>query len=246
MKGKQRPSEMARRSFLARVGMGVGLAGTAAISGRAEVIRSTAGAGWEPARHAQDDWLEHVPSQHRFVVDTTSPDGLSLACQFTHSYLAANREEYGLQPSDLAVLVVLRHRSTPFGFTDAMWKKYGKQLSQQAEFTDPETGRPFLTRIDELKDRAMTSVHLRNIYAGGSPGTSGPMVDLIKNGVYFAVCKTSTRNICASIAQATGAKSERVLDELSANLIPNARLVSAGIVIVNRAQERGYSYVHTL
>lgn len=244
MKGKQRPSEMARRSFLARVGVGVGLAGSAAISSRAEAIRSTVRSGWEPARHAQDDWLEHVASQHRFVVDTTSPDGLSLACQFTHSYVAANREDYGLEPSDLAVLVVLRHRSTAFGFTDAMWKKYGKQLSQQSEFTDPEAGRPFLTRLDELKDRAMISVHLRNIYAGGGE-TSGPMVDLIKNGVHFAVCKTSTRGICASIARATESKSEVVFDELSTNLIPNARLVSAGIVIVNRAQERGYSYVHT-
>jgi intracellular sulfur oxidation DsrE/DsrF family protein len=32
-----------------------------------------------------------------------------------------------------------------------------------------------------------------------------------------------------------------VFEEMKANLLPNARLVPAGIVAVNRAQERGYA-----
>ncbi len=32
-----------------------------------------------------------------------------------------------------------------------------------------------------------------------------------------------------------------MFEEMKANLLPNARLVPAGIVTVNRAQERGYS-----
>ena len=247
MKEQPERSKMARRLFLARVGAGAGLAGAAAIGARANAIRPTARPEWEPTRHAQDDWLESVPSQHRFVVDTTSADGVGLACQFTHSYLAANREEYGLPESDLAVLIVLRHRSTPFGFTDTIWKKYGKQLSEEAEFRDPKADRPLVNRLDQLADRALMRVNLRNVYVDTASGnTGGPIGTLIKNGVRFAVCRTSTRYICGNIAQATGQRPDAVLNEVTANLIPNARLVSAGIVIVNRAQERGYSYVHTL
>ncbi len=43
------------------------------------------------------------------------------------------------------------------------------------------------------------------------------------------------------IARSTGGNTDAALAELSANLIGNARFVSAGIVAVNRAQERGYS-----
>ena len=247
MKEQPERSKMARRLFLARVGAGAGLAGAAAISARANAIRPTKQSEWEPTRHAQDDWLESTAGQHRFVVDTTSADGLSLACQFTHSYLAANREDYGLQDNDLAVLIVLRHRSTPFGFNDVIWKKYGKQLSEEAEYSDPKADRPFIGRLDQLADRALMRVNLRNVYVDtGNGGAAGPVGTLIKDGVRFAVCRTSTRSMCANIAQATGKKPDAVLAELSANLIPNARLVSAGIVIVNRAQERGYSYVHTI
>ena len=46
------------------------------------------------------------------------------------------------------------------------------------------------------------------------------------------------------IARATGGDADKILEEMVANLVPNARLVPAGIVAVNRAQERGYSFVH--
>ena len=43
---------------------------------------------------------------------------------------------------------------------------------------------------------------------------------------------------------ATGGDADTIYNELAANLIPNSHLVPAGIVAVNRAQERGYSAVH--
>ena len=45
------------------------------------------------------------------------------------------------------------------------------------------------------------------------------------------------------IARAVGGNAEAVNKELIANLVSNARMVPAGIVAVNRAQERGYSFV---
>ena len=40
-------------------------------------------------------------------------------------------------------------------------------------------------------------------------------------------------------------RSAFLFEEMKANLLPNARLVPAGIVTVNRAQERGYSVANS-
>ena len=65
---------------------------------------------------------------------------------------------------------------------------------------------------------------------------------LIKRGMRLAVCQMSTRGYAAAIAQSTGSKTDDVYQELTEHLVPNSHLVPAGIVAVNRAQERGYSF----
>ncbi|MGH9594870.1 MAG: hypothetical protein ACRD5L_17395, partial [Bryobacteraceae bacterium] len=60
-------------------------------------------------------------------------------------------------------------------------------------------------------------------------------------GVQFAVCETATRELAGMIVQTTGVSADSMVQEISANLVGNARMVTAGIVTVNRAQERGYS-----
>ena len=63
-------------------------------------------------------------------------------------------------------------------------------------------------------------------------------------GVRFAVCGLSTRTTAQLIAQKTGGNLDAILKELTANLVPNARIVPAGIVTVSRAQERGYTFAY--
>jgi intracellular sulfur oxidation DsrE/DsrF family protein len=46
------------------------------------------------------------------------------------------------------------------------------------------------------------------------------------------------------IASSTGATADEVFAELAAGLIPNARMVPAGVVTVTRAQEYGYSLLY--
>ena len=64
--------------------------------------------------------------------------------------------------------------------------------------------------------------------------------------MHFGVCQMATRNISERIARATGGDAGAIFKELATNLVDNARLVPAGIVAVNRAQERGYSFVHAI
>ena len=82
MSGSWLESSIARRWFLARLGAGVGVLGATAVGSSTAMAQSSAGAPWKPARHSQDDWLEKIPGQHRFVFDTTTPDGLALGFQF--------------------------------------------------------------------------------------------------------------------------------------------------------------------
>ena len=223
MNGPEFKSSIERRSFLARLGVAGGVVG-AAISSPAAAEQAAAGTPWRPARHAQDDWLEQIPGQHRFAFDTTTSDGAALAFHFATIYFVASQRAYGLKQSDLAVLIILRHKSTAFGFNDAMWMKYGKYFSAHADFTDPKTKEPPNT----------------NLYAA-MPGEG--INTLIQRGVHIAVCQMSTETIARQIAAGTGGDFDNVTKELSANLVGNGHSVPAGIVAVNRAQERGYSMV---
>src|SRR5678815_5678616 len=81
-------------------------------------------APWRPVRHAQDDWLDQVPGGHRFIIDSTTASGLGSALLFANNFFVANQQGYGLGNADAAVVIVLRHNSTGFAFSDAMWAKY--------------------------------------------------------------------------------------------------------------------------
>src|ERR1700730_5780100 len=106
---------VARRSFLSRLGVGAGVLGASAVGATSAVAEGPAGAAWKPARHTQDDWLDEIPGQHRFVFDSTTPDGMTLALLFAGNYFTANHDSYGLEDHDLAVVIVARHHSTSFG-----------------------------------------------------------------------------------------------------------------------------------
>ena len=51
----------------------------------------------------------------------------------------------------------------------------------------------------------------------------------------------ATHRIADAIATAVKAPAADVYKDLVANLLPNAHVVAAGVLAVNRAQERGYS-----
>jgi intracellular sulfur oxidation DsrE/DsrF family protein len=217
---------LARRSFLTGMGTGMTLLGTAAAmvvpaSAEAQVVAES---HFQPARHSQDDWLDRIPGQHRCVFDTTTPEGASSAALYASNFFIANQSGYSLQDADLAVVIVLRHNSTPFAFNDSIWAKYGAPISQQAgNFVDPKT----------------KAAPIINVYGTQLEG-------LTRRGVHLAVCQMATRLFAGSIARSTGGNTDAVYNELAANLLASSHLVTAGIVAVNRAQERGYTFVHAV
>ena len=143
---------------------------------------------------------------------------MSSALIYAANFYTANQSDYGLQNSELAVVVIARHFSTPFAYNDAIWSKYGEPICN----------------FIQKKEAANTNTYTRQI-----TGMAG-------RGMHLAVCQMATRYLAESIAKAVNGKQDDVFNEIAANLMPNAHLVAAGIVAVNRAQERGYALAHAM
>ena len=208
-----------RRWFLSRLGIGASTFGAACGFGSSSAqAQATSDNHFQPARHAQDDWFDQVPGKHRCFFDTATADELTDAIMFCNNYLTANRTGYDLDAGDLALVIGVRHQSAPFAFTDAIWAKHGVVLSKRAKFVDPKTSQPAMTNLRQTQ-----------------------LNNLAKRGVVISICDLSSHAIAGLIADSIGGKLEEVYTQMAANRVDNSRFVPAGIVAVNRAQERGYS-----
>ena len=117
------------------------------------------------------------------------------------------------------MIICLRHSATPFAFTDAFWAKYGSIIAESLKLSDPA-----LT----------TNPHRAQLEA------------LIKRGVHYAVCDMASHRYAGQIARKVeGGNADAIYKEMTANVVGNAHFVPAGIIAVNRAQERGYSIAYT-
>jgi hypothetical protein len=215
-----------RRSFLSRFGLAA--AAMTLGSGKASAGEPQAGTAqapaehpsvWQPARDAKDDWLDQIPGKHRLFFDTLTDGGLREARGFTNNYFDGNKNVYGLEASDLAVVICLRHSATPFAFTDPFWAKYGPIIAESLKLADPTmTANPHRAALEAF----------------------------IKRGVHYAVCDMASHRYAGMIARKVdGGDAEAIYKEMVANLIGHGRFVAAGIIAVNRAQERGYTIAYT-
>jgi len=184
----------------------------------------SAAAPFQPARHPQDEWLDKIRGKHRVVFDVISARGVPEALHFAYNTYTGNKSMYGLEEADLAVVIVLRHAATAFGYSDVMWAKHGKALLEASRYTDAKSGEA----------------------PKGNPFNVNPAeaIDVMaKRGVQFAVCDTASHGLARRIAGKSG-DADAAYKELTGSMIPNSRLVVAGVIGVARAQEYGYSVVH--
>ena len=230
MSEKGYSSAVARRLFLSRLGAGVGVLGATAVGVSAEAAQTAPASPFVSARHSQDDWYDKVSGVHRLVFDTTSPDGLGTGLQFATNFFEANKTGYDLKDNDVAVIMIVRHKSTAFGYNDAIWAKYSAQLSQNTGFVDPQS-----------KEAPVVNFYGTPGKEGGRPGR---LAALINRGAHVAICQMATRAIAGQLARATNQTQDDVFAELAANLVTNGHLAAAGILALNRAQEHGYTVAH--
>ena len=199
------------------------VAGAFALGARPVSAQAAAGQ-FQPARHSQDEWLDKIPGKHRVVFDVTSSRGVPDALHFANNIYSGNKSMYGLDEADHAVVIILRHSATAFGYSDAIWAKHGKVFAAATSYTDPKSSEPptvnpfNATRIETIGEMA-------------------------KRGVQFGVCDTASHNLARRLAGPSG-DADAIYKEMVASMIPSSRLVVAGVIGVTRAQEYGYSVVH--
>jgi intracellular sulfur oxidation DsrE/DsrF family protein len=224
------PIPLRRRSFLSRLAGATAFLGLGAGPAAAQ---SSGPSRFQPARHAEDDWLDSLPGKHRVIIDTVSTTGAGEGIGFATNIFAGSANGYGLADADTAIVLCLRHFATAFAWTDAIWAKYGATIGADLKFDDPRTKRP-----------PVINVYNTSGYGEALPNRNIALDALAKRGVHFAVCGLATRRMASVIARATGASADALLKELSSSMIPNAHLAPAGVVAVNRAQERGYTLLY--
>ena len=215
-----------RRALMASLGTA---AAAAVLVPTTAAAQSGAGA-FRPARHKQDSWMDELKGQHRVFIDSSTASAGAEAILYANNLYVANEGGYSLKPSDLAIVVCLRHFATPFAYNDAAWKKYGKAFSSIMQFKDPKTGLPPSSNLMNSAD-----------YGFALPNLGATLNSLIGRGTHFAICDLATNFFATQIAQDIGASKDSVYKELVASAIPNGHFVAAGVVAVTRAQEYNYS-----
>ena len=220
-----------RRTFLARLA-----AGTAAF-GAAFTLPRDADAQSAPPSHELDKWIDELKGRHKQVYDCVTKANIG-GIMYASNFLRANNSEYDIRDADLASIVSLRHEATPYGYNDAMWEKYkiGESLDVPAR---PTGGRGGRGGADSSAAPAADST---------ARATRNPQMNMIRGladrGVQFTVCGLATGRYAGEFARKVNKTAAEVRADLVANLIPNCRVVPAGVVVVNRAQERGFSYLY--
>ncbi len=210
---------LGRRAFM------TGISATAVVGLVAGASSASAQDGideFQPGRHPKDAWMDELPGNHRVFIDSSTMGGGATAIWNAGNIIDAHVSEYDGKPSDYALLVCFRHLSTPYGYGDSIWAKYGSIFMRNAD-PDPVTN-PMQTPAANNGQHSIS--------------------ELVEEGVQFAVCSRATLQMSRAIANATASTQQAVFAELTSDLIPNARMVPAGVISVTRAQEMGYSLLY--
>jgi hypothetical protein len=230
--GNNTQSNQGRRRFLTGVGL-VGAAGASlGVSPSAAAQVSDARQhSFVPARHEEDSWLEAGNVGHRAFIDSSTTLGGTTALNYANNILTGHGEGYGGADSDYSLIVCFRHQSTPFGYGDSIWEKYGRLLSGFMGLTDSRTNEPF-TRNPLNMDRA-------------DMANRGNTIDMmVARGVKFAICNKATRSISGVLARTGAGEADAIYQELAAASITASRFVPAGVLAATRSQEYGYSLLY--
>ena len=222
-----------RRTFVSGLGAAVAvLGGGTALSAEEAPAAPAPRARFQPARHAKDDWFDQIPGKHRVFIDAVTPNGAGEAVLFANNLYVANKSGYGLGDADLAIVIGMRHFATPFAFTDAFWAKYGAFAGGMLKFNDPKTSQPPTHNVYNAD------------YGMALPNLGSTLGDVIKRGAHLAICDMATHFFAGEAAKAAGGNADDVYKEFTGMTLPNSHFAAAGVVAVNRAQERGYTLIY--
>jgi len=205
----------ARRRFLAQLSGGIAtFAGLSAPAAAQQAASAIA----DPDH---DAWMQRAQGEHRQLFHATaSAEGAAMlmAVNFLDVYGSA----YGASPGSVSAVIGVHGSALPIGLNDAAWDRY--ELGKRINVNDPDTKEPAR----------------RNVFAVGGPIS---IDTAIRRGVVLLVCNVALTLTARSIATARSLAPADVYNDLKESLISGAVLVPGLVVSMNRAQEKGFTYV---
>ena len=224
-----------RRGFLGRLaaaGAALAAGGVALpLAGQAARARTT-----DDSPH--DAWLSKMNGKHKQFFDSPIPNG-AFPLLHVRNYLNGYRDAYQLPPAEVNAAYSLYFLTVPLAFNDAMWAKY--PFGERAQIVDHVTNAP-----------AKRNVFSRSSVANGVLGVKGliPIPEdvsieaLQARNTAFLLCNNAFNFWVAGFAGAGMGTAAAIRSELEANMLPGVTIVPAMVVAINRAQDRGFTYMY--
>ena len=140
---------------------------------------------------------------------------------------------------------------------DMLWQKYELGKMYKVNMPDPNPAPATPPAADSARRDSTTASAARparvpatrNVYyapKAGDPVNDQTSVDaLSKLGVTFLICNNALKQFANYTARKSGVAHDVALKELHDNLVPGAVLVPTMLIAINRAQERGCSYLYS-
>lgn len=169
-----------------------------------------------------DAWMKKMTGKHKQIFHALRAEIQPML--MAKNFLDAYEQEYGAKPAHVNAVIGFHGGALSFGFNDAIWDKYA--MGKASEVNDPITKAPAT----------------KNVFA-----TGGDLAidTLQKRGVVFLMCNTALRLRSKAMATSLNVPYDSLYAELSAGRLPGIVLVPSLVVTINRAQQRGFTYVRS-
>lgn len=217
------PTPDSRRDFLA-------LAAASAVGlGAALPIANTAVAAAPSTELAAgiNAWFDGYKGKHLQVTDWPAEHG-GMGLIYSLAFMMSGPAGLGVPPSEVGVILVIRHDTIPIALGDAAWEKYN--LGKVFNIMDPETKAPALRNPYYLKPGAL-------------PFPDAALKNLIEKGVGVAACDLALTFRSMMVAKGMGLDPAEVKKEWMANLLPGIKVMPSGVFACHAAQMRGATYL---
>src|SRR5258708_25219847 len=167
-----------------------------------------------------DAWIRQLKGKHRQLFHATELNDRPML--LAGNFLTTYEQDFGAKPGEANAVIGIHGAALNIGFTDAAWAKYG--FGKANNIVDPTTKEPAV----------------RNIFATGGELA---VATVQQRGILLLMCNTALRLRSRAIAAERGETFDAVYNDLKSSRLPGIILVPAMVVAINRAQEKGITYV---
>jgi intracellular sulfur oxidation DsrE/DsrF family protein len=221
----------ARRQFLGTIASGVAALGLSTI---VSPLSAHAENHFSNGADDPDEWFKQIKGKHRIVFDVPQSNEI-FPFAWPRIFLATNAAT-GTPEKDCSVVVVFRHLAIPYAMEDRLWAKYN--FGEVFKANDPKTSKPSTRNPFWKPAQGAFKVPGLGVVPIG-------INELQESGVLFCACDMALTVYSGAVAEKMNLDPAEVKKDWVSGILPGVKIVPAGIWALNRAQEKGCSYVFT-